>query len=247
MKYCLSVCTLENPFVLLRVKSKARAIVRSRRLKTLGFVELGGAPFHPPDVANVAVIRSATAAPHHGGRRFPAFLRHIWLAGVSKNLRFSIGLNRQSTFHHTKSAGYHMHTQNENEKEVFCYEDLSSRCLGNAQLIERVLSAFTNGAEDDLAVLRDAIQDQDLMQAGKTAHRLKGAAANAGAYRISETAATLERNAKNEEVDSLNDLCVQLLTSFEEFLDATQTIFETDTPLNPQSNPQGEGSTTCES
>lgn len=122
------------------------------------------------------------------------------------------------------------------DKEVFCYDDLSSRCLGNVALIERVVSAFTNGAQNDLQVLRDAIHDEDLPLVGKTAHRIKGSAANVAAYRMSTYAATLERDAKNEEAKSLNELCVQILESFEDFLDASQSI---ETPPDSESNVAG--------
>jgi len=106
---------------------------------------------------------------------------------------------------------------------VFCYEDLNKRCLGNAELIKRVLAAFMSGAESDLNVLKNSILEEDCELTTKTAHRIKGSASNAAAYQMSAIAAQIGRDAKAENTSELNAHCVQLLESFESFLDELQT------------------------
>lgn len=109
------------------------------------------------------------------------------------------------------------------ENAVFCYEDVRDRCLGNAELIERVLTIFADGAASDIDVLRSAIEDGDLAQAAKTAHRIKGSAANSAAYRMSAYAGSIERSAKENDATTLNSLHSNLTESFEEFLAARQS------------------------
>lgn len=116
---------------------------------------------------------------------------------------------------------------------VFCYEDLDKRCLGNVELMERVLAAFTSGAESDLSVLKNSILEEDRILTAKTAHRIKGSASNAAAYRMSELASQIEQDAKDEKTTGLNETCVQLLESFESFLDAIRTNKRTNTPHSP--------------
>lgn len=111
---------------------------------------------------------------------------------------------------------------NPEQHAVFCYEDVRDRCLGNAELIERVLTIFVDGASDDLDVLRSAIEDGNLTQAASTAHRLKGSAANSAAYRVSAFAGKIERSAKENDASPLNSLYSDLSGSFQEFLAARQ-------------------------
>lgn len=116
---------------------------------------------------------------------------------------------------------------------VFCYEDLEKRCLGNVELIERVLAAFTSGAESDLCVLKNSILEEDRVLTARTAHRIKGSASNAAAYQMSAFAAQIERDVKAEDTSELNATCVQLIESFENFLDELQTKQNQDQTVLP--------------
>lgn len=107
---------------------------------------------------------------------------------------------------------------------IFCYEDVRDRCLGNAALIDRVLNIFSEGAETDLLALRKAIDEADLTQATKTAHRIKGSAANSAAYRMSQFASDIECAARDETSHSLDDLYENLTVSFQEFLAARSDL-----------------------
>ena len=120
---------------------------------------------------------------------------------------------------------------------VFCYEDVSKRCLGNAELLERVLAAFTSGAESDLNVLKNSILEEDCVLAAKTAHRIKGSASNAAAYQMSAFAAQIERDAKAENTSELNATCVQLLESFESFLDELRATTQNQDQTAPSTSP----------
>ncbi len=109
---------------------------------------------------------------------------------------------------------------------VFCYDDLASRCLNNADLVDRVLAAFQAGAENDLQLLATAIDQSDFETAAMTAHRIKGSALNAAAYRMSNVAASIEREALRENAQSLKESMPVLADSFAEFQSAR-------TPTNP--------------
>lgn len=110
------------------------------------------------------------------------------------------------------------------ENAVFCYEDVRDRCLGNVELIERVLTIFAEGTSSDMEALKSAIEDGDLTQTAKTAHRIKGSAANSAAYRMSAYAGKIERSAKDNDASPLSALYADLTVSFEDFLVARQAL-----------------------
>ena len=60
-------------------------------------------------------------------------------------------------------------------------EDLFRRCLGNLDLVERVLQAFENHFEKDLDELEAALKSASLTAVGQIAHRMKGASSNVAA------------------------------------------------------------------
>src|SRR4051812_8874617 len=75
---------------------------------------------------------------------------------------------------------------------VFDREALTSRCLGNETLVERVLQKFTVQLESDVAKLARALEAGDWNEFSLVAHRIKGMAANVEARELSRTAALAE-------------------------------------------------------
>ncbi len=88
---------------------------------------------------------------------------------------------------------------------VFGYHELCNRCLGNIQLVERVVAAFEEGFSADLDQLRSFIVAGQIEEAAKLAHKIKGASANIAAYQLQAVAADIERAATMGGGEYLNE------------------------------------------
>jgi HPt (histidine-containing phosphotransfer) domain-containing protein len=69
---------------------------------------------------------------------------------------------------------------------------LLARCLGNIDLIVRVLTRFKNTGADDIQHLDGAIEHADLDAVVEISHRLKGAASNVSAPGLQRIASEME-------------------------------------------------------
>ena len=79
-------------------------------------------------------------------------------------------------------------------------EDLFRRCLGNLELVERVLQAFESHFEKDLDELEAALKSASLTAVGQIVHRMKGASSNVAATALARELAAMEDLARNEQL-----------------------------------------------
>ncbi len=89
--------------------------------------------------------------------------------------------------------------------DVLDLDSLKMRCLGNIDLVERVLSKFTGQLDQDLEALEEAIRTCNAEQAAHLAHRIKGIAASVSAQSLFNNAATTEQRALDRNVSELPD------------------------------------------
>jgi len=89
------------------------------------------------------------------------------------------------------------------DETILDLADLKARCLGNLDLVERVLVKFAGQLEQDLDEMEQAIRVGDAAQAAQLAHRIKGIAASVAARSLFGTAATAEEHALENEIDVL--------------------------------------------
>jgi HPt (histidine-containing phosphotransfer) domain-containing protein len=89
--------------------------------------------------------------------------------------------------------------------QVIDLESLGARCLGNVQLVERVLKKFSVELEVNLAALEAALEARDTQTFGAVAHRLKGMSANVAAWPLHECAKEAEALAVSEDLDALEE------------------------------------------
>jgi HPt (histidine-containing phosphotransfer) domain-containing protein len=78
--------------------------------------------------------------------------------------------------------------------------DLFQRCLGNLDLVQRVLDAFEGNFENDLDELEAALKATSLTAAAQIAHRMKGASSNVGATVLARELASMEDLARSNQV-----------------------------------------------
>ena len=98
----------------------------------------------------------------------------------------------------------------ESEPEIIRLASLKARFLGNAELLDRVLSTFVETLDADLQSLEEAIRDDDSEAAAFLAHRIKGMAASVEARVLWKSASLAEESAKSKSLDKLSAALIQL-------------------------------------
>ena len=93
---------------------------------------------------------------------------------------------------------------------VLDLEALKSRCLGNLDLVGRVLKKFTAQLDNDLAELVRALLDSDAQAFALVAHRIKGMSANVEARELSQYAAAAEQYALRQAVEEFPSCLAQM-------------------------------------
>lgn len=125
---------------------------------------------------------------------------------------------------HRPIAGWQMdRTTSRNERadspqEAVDMMALLGRCLGNFELIVRVLGRFRKTGATDLEQLGCAIEGSDFAAVVEIAHRFKGAAGNISAAGLHRIAAGMEQLAREQKADQLPELLSQLEAEWERFL-----------------------------
>jgi HPt (histidine-containing phosphotransfer) domain-containing protein len=96
------------------------------------------------------------------------------------------------------------------EGEVLDWEGLKTRCMGNVDLIGRVLTKFTTELDADLAALESAVAASNCSAVASVAHRIKGMSGSVKADSIHRLAAVAEEDALRGEADLLPERLRQL-------------------------------------
>ncbi|MEE9213037.1 MAG: response regulator, partial [Phycisphaeraceae bacterium] len=78
---------------------------------------------------------------------------------------------------------------------------LLERCMGNAELVVKVLDTFQKQALDDLERIVQSINDGDANRVARSAHALKGVAANLSAQSLQKVASDLEQLGRDADLD----------------------------------------------
>lgn len=89
------------------------------------------------------------------------------------------------------------------ESSVVDLEALKLRCLGNLNLMERVLNKFARQLDCDLAEMERALEQSDTESFAMLAHRVKGMSANVEARELYNNATAAEQNALEQRLDEL--------------------------------------------
>jgi HPt (histidine-containing phosphotransfer) domain-containing protein len=94
---------------------------------------------------------------------------------------------------------------------------LKARCLGNMDLVGRVLAKFGSTGKADLQQLEAAVAQSDFATVSRIGHRFKGAAANVSAARLHLMATYIEQLAREQNVAELQEAIAQTRGEWEVF------------------------------
>src|SRR5689334_5017560 len=80
----------------------------------------------------------------------------------------------------------------DSNRDVLDLQSLHERCMGNLDLVERVLDKFETRLPEELAELERNLQGEDAAKISLVAHRIKGSCANVSALGLRNAAAEIE-------------------------------------------------------
>ena len=79
------------------------------------------------------------------------------------------------------------------DPRIFDRPALSARLMGDADLVKEIIAGFLNDMPQQIQSLKSHIDRRDMEAAGRQAHTIKGAAANAGGLALSAVAGKMEK------------------------------------------------------
>jgi HPt (histidine-containing phosphotransfer) domain-containing protein len=84
------------------------------------------------------------------------------------------------------------HAAAASSSEVLDLEGLRNRCMGNLDLVQRVLDKFQQRLPEELAELERMLELNDAEQVARVAHRIRGNSASVSAQGLQQAAAEIE-------------------------------------------------------
>ena len=96
--------------------------------------------------------------------------------------------------------------------------------LGDLDLAREVAIIFSKSTPEYIASIREAVAEQDAEKLRKSAHKLKGAAANLALPRLSETARMIEAAAMAGKLEKAVELMPEIEQRIEEAVDALNRL-----------------------
>ncbi len=77
-------------------------------------------------------------------------------------------------------------------------DELTSRCMGRLELVDRVLTRFQQSLDRELEELEDAVLRDDREGVARTAHRIKGTSVTVAAHGLHRCAERLQQSAESQ-------------------------------------------------
>jgi len=116
----------------------------------------------------------------------------------------------------------------------FDLDSLLSRCMGDVEFRDRLLTKFPEQAELGMRRITDAVRANDAAQLARAAHGLKGTAANLSAASVQRVAAELEALGHAGTLDQVDRLVAELQSQVDRCIAALQPA-----GANPEPQPVG--------
>lgn len=120
---------------------------------------------------------------------------------------------------------------------IFAQSELLERLGGHSEIIPRFVGLFCKGAVPQIEGVGAALAAGDVDGVRRCAHAIKGAAGNISALRVQQTAAIIERAAKDNDLAELPQLYARLQLDYGEF---TAAVVAGGFAVEPQLTPKVE-------
>ncbi len=107
---------------------------------------------------------------------------------------------------------------------VLDLEGLRNRCMGNADLVQRVLKMFEQQFPAEMETIENALQLRDTEQLARVAHRVKGTSASMSAAGLTRAAAEIEDASRQGRLGELPAGIERLHDEWEKYLDCAAAL-----------------------
>jgi HPt (histidine-containing phosphotransfer) domain-containing protein len=121
----------------------------------------------------------------------------------------------------------HRQTPEASYYEVLDLDGLRNRCMGNLELVQRVLEKFQQRLPDDLSEMERLLALRDVEQVARIAHRIKGTSATISAQGVHRAAAEIEDMGRAGRVTDIPMGLARLRSQWERYLDCVSALFST--------------------
>ena len=101
------------------------------------------------------------------------------------------------------------------ESEPVCVEELTARCMGKIELVERILGCFHDSIETEMDRLEAAVRAADATSIEAQAHRIKGSCRTVSAKGLEQFAERLENAAGTGDTRAVADLLGEMQSECE--------------------------------
>jgi len=95
--------------------------------------------------------------------------------------------------------------------EIFNYDDFKRRMLNEEEIIKKIISGLLDRMPGMINELQNHMDNKNLDEIGRQAHKIKGAAANLGCNLFREAALKIEQAAKSGTIETT----IRLMPDFE--------------------------------
>lgn len=108
--------------------------------------------------------------------------------------------------------------------EVFDLQGLCDRCMGNLDLVQRVLDKFEQRLPGELAELERVLEQGDATKITLVAHRIKGNSSNISASGLQQAAAEIEDLSRAGRVSDIHGRLGNLRKHWQRYVDCRATL-----------------------
>lgn len=106
--------------------------------------------------------------------------------------------------------------------EIFDFVSFKKRMLDEEEIVKHIISGILDRMPGMIDELKEFIEQGDVNDAGRQAHKIKGAAANLGCELFRKAALRIELAAKSEGIDRITEL----MPNFEMEWDRLKTVLQ---------------------
>ena len=110
------------------------------------------------------------------------------------------------------------------DNKVFDKEDALKMLEGDEEFLKELAGIFINDAPEQMSEIKEAVINRNNESLEKSAHKLKGAVANFGRNRTTDTAFKLERMAKEKKLDGAEEVYRSLVKDIENLMQALHAL-----------------------
>jgi HPt (histidine-containing phosphotransfer) domain-containing protein len=108
--------------------------------------------------------------------------------------------------------------------DVLDLEKLLGRCMGNSDLVQRVLRTFQERVPEEMKTIEQALERNDAEEIARAAHRVKGSSASMSAEGMVRAAAAIEEVSRAGRVAEIPASLDRLHDEWERYLEYAVTL-----------------------